>query len=154
MNDFKETKCVIGTVRFSYVHVWEPASIGDDANAKKKYSVSLIIPKNDTKSVNAVKAAIQNALNAGIGKFGGKIPAVWKIRYVTVIPKDRMMKLIRDATLLMPPVRVNRVWSIFNDSLLWNRMNSTAVVMGMRLLTSLRSILTVTKVSLADLTIS
>ena len=78
MNDFKETKCVIGTVRFSSVHVWEPASIGDDANAKKKYSVSLIIPKNDTKSVNAVKAAIQNALNAGIGKFGGKIPAVWK----------------------------------------------------------------------------
>lgn len=78
MNDFKETKAVIGLVRFSYVHVWEAVAISDDANAKKKYSVSLILPKSDTKSINIVKAAIQNALQAGIGKLGGKIPAVWK----------------------------------------------------------------------------
>lgn len=78
MNDFKETKAVIGLVRFSYVHVWEAVAISDDANAKKKYSVSLILPKSDTKSINIVKAAIQNALQASIGKLGGKIPAVWK----------------------------------------------------------------------------
>lgn len=76
MNDFKETKVVVGPARFSYLHVWEPVAIGEGSD--KKYSVSLIIPKNDTKSVNLVKSAIKNALNAGIGKFGGKKPTVYK----------------------------------------------------------------------------
>lgn len=77
MNDFRETKVVVGPARFSYLHVWEPVAIGE--GAEKKYSVSLIIPKSDAKSVGLVKAAIQNALNAGIGsKFGGKKPAAYK----------------------------------------------------------------------------
>ena len=60
----------------SYVHVWEPVAISE--GGEKKYSVSLIIPKSDSKTVESVKAAIQNALKAGIGKFGGKIPSVYK----------------------------------------------------------------------------
>ena len=39
---------VTGKVRLSYEHIWEPASIND---SDEKYSVSLIIPKSDTKTV-------------------------------------------------------------------------------------------------------
>lgn len=76
MNEKLNTKVITGKARFSYVHVWEPAAISE--GGEKKYSVSLIIPKSDTKTVDAIKAAIQNALKAGMGKFGGKIPAVYK----------------------------------------------------------------------------
>lgn len=76
MNENLNTKVVTGKVRMSYVHVWEPAAISE--GGEKKYSVSLIIPKSDTKTVGAIKAAIDNALKAGVGKFGGKIPAVYK----------------------------------------------------------------------------
>ena len=39
-----------------------------------KYSVSLIIPKSDTETVTAINNAVENAIKAGVGKFGGKIP--------------------------------------------------------------------------------
>ena len=65
------TKVVTGIVRLSYANVWEPVSIN---GSNPKYSVSLIIPKVDTKTINDINAAIDNAIKAGIGKFGGKIP--------------------------------------------------------------------------------
>lgn len=76
MNENLNTKVITGKARFSYLHVWEPTAISE--GGEKKYSVSLIIPKSDTKTVEAIKAAIQNALKAGVGKFGGKIPPVYK----------------------------------------------------------------------------
>ena len=39
-----------------------------------KYSVSLIIPKSDTKTIAAINQAIDNAIRDGAAKFGGKIP--------------------------------------------------------------------------------
>lgn len=65
-------KVVTGQVRFSYANVWEPKAID---GGEAKYSVSLIIPKSDTKTVNAIKAAIEAAKQESISKFGGKIPA-------------------------------------------------------------------------------
>ena len=65
------TKVVTGVVRLSYANVWEPVSVN---GGTPKYSVSLIIPKSDTKTIEAINAAIDNAIKAGIGKFGGKIP--------------------------------------------------------------------------------
>ena len=44
--------------RWSYANVWEPKSIN---GGTPKYSVSLIIPKSDKKTVEAIKAAIQAA---------------------------------------------------------------------------------------------
>ena len=41
--------------RWSYANVWEPKSINGGA---PKYSVSLIIPKSDTKTVSKIQAAI------------------------------------------------------------------------------------------------
>ena len=70
-NKTNTTKVVTGIVRLSYANVWEPASIN---GGTPKYSVSLIIPKSDRKTVDAINAAIDNAIRDGAAKFGGKIP--------------------------------------------------------------------------------
>ena len=67
----KVTKVVTGKARLSYAHVWEPASVN---GSTPKYSVSVIIPKNDTDTVNRINAAIEAAIIEGVGKFGGKKP--------------------------------------------------------------------------------
>ena len=62
------TKVVTGVVRLSYANVWEPASIN---GSNPKYSVSLIIPKDDTVTVAKIKAAIEAAYNEGAAKLKG-----------------------------------------------------------------------------------
>jgi len=54
--------------RWSYANVWEPKSIN---GGTPKYSVSLIIPKSDTKTVAKIKAAIQAAYEEGQAKLRG-----------------------------------------------------------------------------------
>ena len=41
--------------------------------------MSLLIDKKDKKTIDAVNKAVENAKQAGISKFGGKIPAVLKL---------------------------------------------------------------------------
>lgn len=65
------TKVITGVVRLSYANVWEPKSIN---GGTEKFSVSMIIPKSDTKTINAINAAVDAAIEEGRGKFGGKIP--------------------------------------------------------------------------------
>ncbi|MDF2854658.1 MAG: hypothetical protein K0Q87_509 [Neobacillus sp.] len=65
------TKVITGVVRLSYANVWKPKSIN---GGTKKFSVSLIIPKNDRKTIAALNAAVDAALEEGRGKFGDKIP--------------------------------------------------------------------------------
>lgn len=70
-NQKSTTKVVTGVVRLSYANVWEPASIN---GGTPKYSVSLIIPKSDQKTIDAINAAVDAAIKDGAAKFGGKIP--------------------------------------------------------------------------------
>ena len=65
-------KVVFGEVRFSYANVWEPTSI--NGSDDKKYSVSILIPKQNKEVVEKVKKAINEAVKEGVSKFGGKIP--------------------------------------------------------------------------------
>ena len=67
-----ETKVVIGKVRLSYVNVFEARSIGDDEKAK--FSASIIVDKEDKKSIAKIEAAVEAAKLEGKGKWGGKIP--------------------------------------------------------------------------------
>lgn len=63
----QQTKVVTGiNTRLSYANIWEPKSIN---GGKEKYSVSLIIPKSDQKTVTAIEKAIDAAIQEGIGKF-------------------------------------------------------------------------------------
>ena len=64
-----KTKVITGPrTRWSYANVWDPKSINGGA---PKYSVSLIIPKSDTKTVAKIKAAIEAAYQEGQAKLKG-----------------------------------------------------------------------------------
>ena len=71
------TKVITGVnTRWSYVNAWEPKSINGGA---PKYSVSLIIPKSDTKTIEKIQAAIQAAYEEGQSKLKGNgksVPAL------------------------------------------------------------------------------
>lgn len=75
------TKVITGTnTRWSYANVWEAKSINGGA---PKFSVSLIIPKSDTKTVEKVKAAIEAAYKEGESKLKGNgrsVPALSAIK--------------------------------------------------------------------------
>lgn len=63
------TKVITGPkTRWSYVNVWEPKSIN---GSNPKYSISLIIKKDDAETINKVKAAIQAAYEEGAAKLKG-----------------------------------------------------------------------------------
>ena len=66
--------------RWSYANVWEPKSIN---GGTPKFSVSLIIPKSDTKTINAIKKAIEAAYKEGEAKLKGNsrsVPALEAIK--------------------------------------------------------------------------
>ena len=69
-------KVITGVSRLSYANLWEPKASVEGATPK--YSVSVIIPKSDKKTVADIRKAIEEALQEGIGKFGGRKPAVYK----------------------------------------------------------------------------
>ena len=75
------TKVITGVkTRWSYANVWQAKSIN---GGTPKYSVSLIIPKSDTKTVTAVKNAIQAAYEEGQSKLKGSsksVPALTAIK--------------------------------------------------------------------------
>ena len=66
--------------RWSFANVWEPKSI---AGGTPKYSVSLIVPKSDTKTVAKVRSAIEAAYQEGAAKLKGNgksVPPLASIR--------------------------------------------------------------------------
>lgn len=71
------TKVITGVnTRWSYVNAWEAKSINGGA---PKFSVSLIIPKSDTKTIEKIQAAIKAAYEEGQGKLKGNgksVPAL------------------------------------------------------------------------------
>jgi hypothetical protein len=68
------TKVITGPkTRFSYLNVISPKSIN---GSSPKYSVSLIISKDDTKTLNAIKNAIQTAYEEGASKLKGNTKVV------------------------------------------------------------------------------
>lgn len=64
------TKVITGKVRFSYANVFEPTAMQD--GQIPKYNVSIIISKSDTKTVEAIKKAIETAKEAGKSKIADK----------------------------------------------------------------------------------
>jgi hypothetical protein len=59
--------------RWSYANVWEARAIN---GGTPKFSVSLIIPKSDTVTVNKIKAAIEAAYKEGESKLKGNSKSV------------------------------------------------------------------------------
>lgn len=70
------TKVVTGKVRFCYAHVFEPSAMAE--NDKPKYSICILIPKSDVKTLSKIKAAIEAAKQIGksvLANKNGQIPA-------------------------------------------------------------------------------
>jgi hypothetical protein len=71
------TKVITGVnTRWSYANVWDAKSIN---GGTPKFSVSLIVPKDDTVTVNKIKSAIQSAYEEGQSKLKGNgktVPAL------------------------------------------------------------------------------
>ena len=89
------TKVVTGECRFSYANLWEAKAMDENSKPKysvweaksinggtPKFSVSLIIPKSDTKTIEKVKAAIQAAYDEGKSKLsnGKSVPSLNSIK--------------------------------------------------------------------------
>ena len=80
------TKVITGpNTRWSYANVWEPKSIN---GSKPKYSVSLIISKSDTETVNKIKGAIQAAYEEGQAKLKGTSKSVPKLEAIKTPLRD------------------------------------------------------------------
>lgn len=72
MGNVNRTKVITGkNTRLSYFHGWEPTSIN---GGPERYSVSVLIPKDDKETVKAINDAVDAAIEEGIAKFGGKKP--------------------------------------------------------------------------------
>lgn len=70
------TKVVTGVCTFSYLNCWDPKAI---EGGKPKFSVSLIIPKSDNRTMEKIDAAIQAAYEEGQSKLKGNgksVPAL------------------------------------------------------------------------------
>lgn len=71
------TKVITGpNTTFSYLNCWDAKAI---QGGTPKFSVSLIIPKSDTKTIDKIKAAIQVAYEEGQSKLKGNgksVPAL------------------------------------------------------------------------------
>ncbi len=75
------TKVVTGICTFSYLNCWEPKAAPD--GGKPKFSVSLIIPKSDIRTVEKIRAAIQAAYEEGQSKLKGtgkSVPSLASLR--------------------------------------------------------------------------
>ncbi len=90
-NEVLVTKVKTGLVRWSYANVWEPRAV---EGSKPKYSVSVIIPKSDVRTIEAIRKAIKAAYTEGEAKLKGSGK--------TVPPLDAIKTPLRDGDLERP----------------------------------------------------
>ena len=104
------TKVITGkSTRWSYANVWDPKSINGGA---PKYSVSLIIPKSDTATIEKINAAIKAAYEEGESKLKGNGKAV--------PPLESLKTPLRDGDLERPDDEA------YHDSYFINANSSSA----------------------------
>ena len=68
----KSVKVVTGKVRFSYAHVFQPQAT--EEGKQPKYSVSIIISKDDKETIEKINKAVEQAKQDNAAVWGGSIP--------------------------------------------------------------------------------
>lgn len=76
MNQLNNTKIVTGMVRLSYLNVFEPRAMVEGQDPK--YSVCMLISKEDKDTLKKIKDAVNEAKKVGTSLWGGKIPTTLK----------------------------------------------------------------------------
>lgn len=144
------TKVITGpNTRFSYANIWEAKSINGGA---PKFSVSLIIPKADTKTVEKIKAAIEAAYKEGESKLKGNgrsVPALSAIKNPlrdgdTERPMMKRMQTATSSMLILRPLPVSWTQTAI---LFWSVARFTAVFTAERLFLFMLLTPTATRVS-------
>ena len=80
------TKVITGPdTRWSYCNAWEAKAIN---GGTPKFSVSLIIPKSDTRTIAKIKAAIQAAYEEGASKLKGNGKSVPSLKAIKTPLRD------------------------------------------------------------------
>lgn len=80
------TKVITGPdTRWSYCNAWEAKAIN---GGTPKFSVSLIIPKSDAKTISKVKAAILAAYEEGASKLKGSGKSVLSLKAIKTPLRD------------------------------------------------------------------
>lgn len=72
MSQATKIKTVTGKVRFSYANVF--VAKANIEGQTPKFSVSIIIPKSDTETINKLKKAFEDCKAGSAGFFGGTVP--------------------------------------------------------------------------------
>lgn len=74
------TRFTTGKVRLSYVNLFQPRAIAEGQD--EKYSVSIIIDKDDKKTLDAFNKSLNAAYVAGADKLGknGKVPPLTSVK--------------------------------------------------------------------------
>lgn len=86
------TKVVTGKVRFCYTNVFEPTAMNEGDTPK--YSICILIPKSDSKTLEKIKKAIEAAKQVGKAKLANKNGQ---------LPADAALKLpLRDGDIERP----------------------------------------------------
>lgn len=86
------TKVVTGKVRFCYTNVFEPTAMNEGDTPK--YSICILISKNDSKTIEKIKKAIEAAKQVGKAKLANKNGQ---------LPADAALKLpLRDGDIERP----------------------------------------------------
>ena len=101
------TKVITGKVRASFVHIFEPQSVN---GSEPKYSCSFIIPKSDTETIGKIRAAIEEAKQNGVSKWGGKTPANLKLPLRDGDMSARTTRRMRTPTLSTPIAGRSPAW--------------------------------------------
>jgi len=70
------TQVITGVTRLSYANIWEPKAIN---GSDPKYSVCLLIEKEDAATLKKIRIAIDAAAQAGVTKFGAKFKGKLKL---------------------------------------------------------------------------
>ena len=129
--------------RWSYANVWEPKSIN---GGTPKYSVSLIIPKSDTKTVEKVRAAIKAAYEEGQGKLKGNGRAVPALEAIKTPLRDGDLERPGDDAYKASFFIQSLASSMLIASTSWNAPKFTPASMAVHPSISMPSTVTATKV--------
>jgi uncharacterized protein involved in tolerance to divalent cations len=71
-----------------------------------------------TKTIDAIKACIEQAKKESVSKWGGKIQPISRHLFVMAISTVRMMKLIKAVTSSMPTVDRLLKWLVVSAAIL------------------------------------
>lgn len=72
MTEKRETEVTLKNVRISFAHIFRPQQF-QNGEGDPKYNATFLIPKENTKAVAAVKAALRAA---AVGKWGDTLPSL------------------------------------------------------------------------------